>query len=1017
MSKTYDALKKAEREKEALKRAEKEGAPEIDETDPEEKALEELKEKRRKRAEDIEKLKASLEKARTKKSKSEIDETDPVIKPVSKMDTVAIAQRIKEELNKQPGLSTEKKEELARELFLKAKEDFDAEAIAKTGLLERPLAKTNKWWANLEKTKKGKAFKVFSSTALIGGATLASAALLGIGSSSALMVSARLGARVSAAVGLNMALTSKTGSELIEHLKSFKKKGDENKKNKIFTIQNLAMLGGTSISFLFGGCIVAGVAAGGFAGRRALNYFIDKKIKDLKEKISNKHEMSPLISSDAFNETNLADILNTYENTYNNDIGKKLKRYQWAKNILGGALTIGVGLGTMTAINANHQAFENSPFNRLRQGTQLPNVESPTKTNALDQSVFTGDMSPEENEVLTKLKPFDPFITEVQKIEENGEEVFFAKNPKSEYIYKIFPDKNSYELYDIDGKLFTKGDSLPPKMEKALQPPQPIQEQERTEQPPVSTETSMSPEELETLTEVKKIFPFIKELQGGVNGRGEKTFILKSDNGYTHKIFPDGKYESYNNQKILYDKGTIADNMKSVLGIKLEPETPPKPEIDTPSGQKPAEEKIESEDKTTETAEAKNPTKTLDEKLTQLKKVDPNITKLRETYENGKKIIYAERSGGAKYKIFPDGTYNIYNANGGFERSETLPKNAAQALGIESGSKTPTTTPSKTHEPGASSDHTTPTVIPASFNTSTIETQETTPEGTYVFDKGKGGIQGLIDFKADLRAKYPDITVLPKNIQEFLKDTNATRQAIDLGFYDPNNTAESAYIMKGSSLKYDETTGKIIFHDAKIGQDVEKYTGAMFDSDNIEKVNPEHKNNSPIETARANTLKKYAEIPEEIGRIGIQRNAGQNDNTFGFSINRGQLFSDISMEQSRLLEEHPEFIIGNPFHLSGEGLIGVYQTHQEILKGIFSGEKINEWQKIRYSNVGNLLKQEDPENHFLVYIHKLQEYTGLRPTDSFFWKKENTEHYIARALQKAAEMGKLDEVKNYIIKV
>ena len=102
------------------------------------------------------------------------------------------------------------------------------------------------------------------------------------------------------------------------------------------------------------------------------------------------------------------------------------------------------------------------------------------------------------------------------------------------------------------------------------------------------------------------------------------------------------------------------------------------------------------------------------------------------------------------------------------------------------------------------------------------------------FEGGKGGIKGILEFKAAMRGNYKDLSVLPKEMQDFLNDQSPARNlqmAKDMGFFAPDQDAESAHILEGSTLKYDEATGKIIFHDAHTGEDVEKYTGKMFDSD------------------------------------------------------------------------------------------------------------------------------------------------------------------------------------------
>jgi hypothetical protein len=48
----------------------------------------------------------------------------------------------------------------------------------------------------------------------------------------------------------------------------------------------------------------------------------------------------------------------------------------------------------------------------------------------------------------------------------------------------------------------------------------------------------------------------------------------------------------------------------------------------------------------------------------------------------------------------------------------------------------------------------------------------------------------------------------------------------------------------------------------------------------------------------------------------------------------------------------------------------------------------------------------------MKHLHKLIEVTGLKPKTGFLGlKPENTEHYIIRALEKAAKDGTLDKLK------
>ena len=44
------------------------------------------------------------------------------------------------------------------------------------------------------------------------------------------------------------------------------------------------------------------------------------------------------------------------------------------------------------------------------------------------------------------------------------------------------------------------------------------------------------------------------------------------------------------------------------------------------------------------------------------------------------------------------------------------------------------------------------------------------------------------------------------------------------------------------------------------------------------------------------------------------------------------------------------------------------------------------------------------------YLYKLREKAELKPQGGIFRKEENVGHYVARALQKIEQLGRLDEV-------
>ena len=77
------------------------------------------------------------------------------------------------------------------------------------------------------------------------------------------------------------------------------------------------------------------------------------------------------------------------------------------------------------------------------------------------------------------------------------------------------------------------------------------------------------------------------------------------------------------------------------------------------------------------------------------------------------------------------------------------------------------------------------------------------------FEHGHGGIREIEDLQNQLSKQYPDMSKAPQSIQDFVH-ADATKEAIKLGFYNPNSPNESALIKAGSVLRMDEH-GNLLF--------------------------------------------------------------------------------------------------------------------------------------------------------------------------------------------------------------
>lgn len=148
--------------------------------------------------------------------------------------------------------------------------------------------------------------------------------------------------------------------------------------------------------------------------------------------------------------------------------------------------------------------------------------------------------------------------------------------------------------------------------------------------------------------------------------------------------------------------------------------------------------------------------------------------------------------------------------------------------------------------------------------------QITTHPVGITFEHGKGGIQGILDLKKQIAEQYHgDYSTTPEGVQEFMR-TDATKEAIKLGFYNPGGLEESAKIPAGSVLKFDEH-GNLLFGKPDASGNIpplgEKYHDTMFDSHQhapapAEKIVPHEEiktTTTPVENLETKTENMSAE--------------------------------------------------------------------------------------------------------------------------------------------------------------
>jgi len=129
-----------------------------------------------------------------------------------------------------------------------------------------------------------------------------------------------------------------------------------------------------------------------------------------------------------------------------------------------------------------------------------------------------------------------------------------------------------------------------------------------------------------------------------------------------------------------------------------------------------------------------------------------------------------------------------------------------------------------------------------------------------------------------------------------------------------------------------------------------------------------------------------------------------------------EFYPELSSSERLIIQTHSE-LAENPFDLTGKQLIEVYNVSERNLDTVMPGELMKEWNVVKYLDAKSIyndetLEKDEKMGRLFSYLHKLKEETGLSPRGrGLFHRAEDTQEYIMRALQKAAEEGVLDKVK------
>ena len=316
----------------------------------------------------------------------------------------------------------------------------------------------------------------------------------------------------------------------------------------------------------------------------------------------------------------------------------------------------------------------------------------------------------------------------------------------------------------------------------------------------------------------------------------------------------------------------------------------------------------------------------------------------------------------------------------------------------------------------------------------------------------------ILDLKNQIRLQYKgDFSHAPESVQDFMKETNVTQQAIKLGLYDPDSIKESALIREGTILKFDEQ-GNILFGKPDASGNIpvlEKYHGPMLDSDQyepapasdiVEKA-PDAPKGEVLEPATASETKpepiaepEPVETPksitaEEAKEAVMRKMDTANDEGIkelynsvrGMDNAHPEYILELLPRQIYILNHYPEFAL-NTENLSIGKLLQAIELSEKNISVVFLGEPgvdtDSAWNMVKEiptekAMSAEFLKDFDTQKSFgpfVKYLHKLKELTGLEPETNVFRTAETNEHYVARAIQKVIALGKVEELEASLAK-
>lgn len=196
-------------------------------------------------------------------------------------------------------------------------------------------------------------------------------------------------------------------------------------------------------------------------------------------------------------------------------------------------------------------------------------------------------MTPEEQQLLVKVKTLDPRIEKLKIILEDGKKIFLVrlKNEKKEHVISSEINAKFYKMIlDIEKTPSTPTQPPTAKQENTTPENKPEEEEEKPAEgidKPEETETTEAPKPKKSLT-AEEMLKKLQKVQSEITGlkietgkKGQKTIIIErtGKNGkIIYKIFPDkGVMNTYDVEGKLAKSESLPGYVAQSLGIELKP--------------------------------------------------------------------------------------------------------------------------------------------------------------------------------------------------------------------------------------------------------------------------------------------------------------------------------------------------------------------------------------------------------------------------------------------------------------